>query len=227
MQWAIVPDNPVLEDRIGAIAMSSLLCRVVVDDHNSLNSFQVVISSSQHCDRIATVYNAWTEGFKGRYWTKSSFPVTVSTLLQTEPLILGQQGGDKVEGLVSVGKDHSSDGSLRCIGQRCAPNGGYSSSFQYQTGQLGHIRSVFSHLNIFRFEHPPRGEYKMLTNLLQVHRRVRCRRARYRLLLLARRGSYERSADFEHSELQTSRRIRSRRSIRGLGVKVRHFRGIR
>ena len=152
MQWAVVADNAVAEDRVGEIAISSLLCKVVVDDNNAPKSFQIIVSTAQLDDRIATIYNVHTVGVDGRYWTKSSFPVSASLLNQTEPLILGQQGGLREEGLVSIVKDHAVNERLRCIGQRCAPNGGYSSSFEYKAGKLGNLRSAFSHLNIFGFE---------------------------------------------------------------------------
>jgi hypothetical protein len=152
MQWAVVADNPKSEDCVGAIAITSLLCRVIVNDDNNLKSFQIVVSTAQYRDRTATIYNVHTGGIEGRYWTKSSFPVAASLLKQTEPLILGQQGGLRQEGLVSVVKDHAANERQRCVGQRCATSGGYDSSFEYKAGKLGNLRSTFSHLNIFGYE---------------------------------------------------------------------------
>ncbi|KAK3370406.1 hypothetical protein B0H63DRAFT_564578 [Podospora didyma] len=151
MQWIEIPDNAVPKDRVGATSITSLLCKVVGDESNENKSFQITVSTAQHGKTIATIYNVQTVGLDGRHWTKSSFPVAASLLVQTEPLILGQQFGVREEGLVSVVKGTAVSGKQRCIGQRCAPNGGFYSSFEYKTGVLGDVRSAFSHLNIFGF----------------------------------------------------------------------------
>ncbi|KAL6705341.1 hypothetical protein ACN47E_007151 [Coniothyrium glycines] len=151
MQWTMVPDNTIPTDRVGAVAISSLLCKVLLNDDSSLKTFQVIVSTAQHDDKIATIYNVHTKGSNGWYWTPSSFPVAASLLTQTEPLILGEQGGTREEGLVSMVKDYAVSSRLRCVGQRCTSTGGYYSSFEYKAGELGNLRSAFSHLNIFGF----------------------------------------------------------------------------
>ncbi|KAI5808271.1 hypothetical protein DFH27DRAFT_650780 [Peziza echinospora] len=149
MQWVVVPDNT--KDGVGAVAIASLLCKVVLADNaNALNSFQIIVSTAQHGDRTATIYTVNPAAVGGVYWTASSFPFSATLLVQTEPLILGHQGA-REEGLVSVARDPDVKGRLRCAGQRCASTGGFTSSWEYKAGKLGDLRSAYSHLNIFGF----------------------------------------------------------------------------
>ncbi|KAF3931579.1 hypothetical protein ABW19_dt0209250 [Dactylella cylindrospora] len=148
LDWVIAADNS--QDHVGDLVISSILCRSKSPSRTKGDSpeFEVIVGTQAHGSKIGTHYLVDPTTHQNFRWIAMTFPAAASTLVQTEPLVLGTvESGFTEDGLVSLFKDFSSGEEGRCVGQVAAEGGGYSRSFEYKAGELGDLRAVYSVLN--------------------------------------------------------------------------------
>ncbi|KAI0402760.1 hypothetical protein F4802DRAFT_337581 [Xylaria palmicola] len=150
-KWTKVLDNTV--EPVGNLIISSLLCNLSEPvGLLKARKFEIVVGSStteegNGSDKFGTFYRVNPEADERTRWNVMSFPAAASTLLQSEPLVIGSISAPSEQGMVSVFKDFAQNAKARVVGHITDPTGGISRTFEFKTGRLGDTRSVFSHRN--------------------------------------------------------------------------------